>query len=114
VFEQEITSGLITADALDMRIDTAGMQLLRYYRHGLLTREREDGEYFYMLKKNGLKERPSKLEKHAYWWFQHYVKEKDWKAIANEEALINRRGGPNPDNIQKAVKKFSKIIGIFN
>jgi len=71
-------------------------------------------EYIYMLKKKGLKERPSKLEKHACWWFQYHVKEKNWKAITNEEALIDERGGPNPDNIQKAVKKFSKIIGIFN
>jgi hypothetical protein len=69
-------------------------------------------EYNDMLKKKGLKERPSKLEKHAYWWFQYYVKEKNWKAIANEEALINMKGGLNPDNIQKAVKKFSKIISI--
>ena len=69
-------------------------------------------EYTDNLKKQGLKVRPSKLEKHAYWWFQHNVKKKDWKNLADEEAELDEEGGPYPENIQKAVTRFAKIIGI--
>ena len=69
-------------------------------------------EYTDKLKKQGLKTRPSKLEKHAYWWFQHNVKKKNWKDIADEEAQLDEEGGPYPENIQKAVTRFAKIIGI--
>lgn len=66
------------------------------------------------LKKQGLKVRPSKLEKHAYWWFQHNVKKKNWKILADEEAQLDKEGGPNPENIRKAVTRFAKIICINN
>jgi len=69
-------------------------------------------EYTDNLKKKGLKARPSKLEKHAYWWFQYKVKKKGWKTLADEEAELDEGGGPHPENIQKAVTRFAKIIGI--
>jgi len=69
-------------------------------------------EYTDNLKKQGLKARPSKLEKHAYWWFQHNIKKKGWKTLADEEAVLDEEGGSYPENIQKAVVRFAKIIGI--
>jgi len=69
-------------------------------------------KYIDSLKMQGLKERPSRLEKHAYWWFQHNVNKKDWNNLADEEAQLDEKGGPSPENIQKAVTRFAKIIGI--
>lgn len=71
-------------------------------------------EYTDSLKKQGLKVRLSKLENHAYWWFQHNVNKKDWKTLADEEAELDEEGGPHPENIQKAVTQFAKIIDINN
>jgi hypothetical protein len=65
-----------------------------------------------MLKEVGLVKYPYKLEKHAYWWFQATVKSKTWNELANEEAQYDERGGAHPENIKKAVKGFSSLIGI--
>lgn len=65
------------------------------------------------LKKMGLRERPSALEKHAWWWFQHYVHNKTYDEIAQMEtytpdgSLISYRR-----NVGTAVRRFSRLVGI--
>lgn len=64
------------------------------------------------IKDKGLSEYPSGLKKAAYWWFQYNIKGKRWVDLANEEAQDDPEGGPHPENIRKAVSRFSKLIGI--
>jgi len=64
------------------------------------------------LKTAGAKEPPSALRKHAKWWFDHYVHNMSFRDIANNIAKIDPQGGPQPENIRNAVKKFSELIGI--
>ena len=64
------------------------------------------------IKGKGLHEYPSGLKKAAYWWFQYNIKGKRWVDLANEEAQDDPEGGPHPENIRKAVSRFSKLIGI--
>lgn len=65
------------------------------------------------LKEMGLRERPSALEKHAWWWFQRYVRNKTYDEIAQMEAytpagsLISYRR-----NVGTAVRRFSRLAGI--
>jgi hypothetical protein len=69
-------------------------------------------EYEDKIKGKGLHEYPSGLKKVAYWWFQYNIKGKRWVDLANEEAQDDPEGGPHPENIRKAVSRFSKLIGI--
>lgn len=69
-------------------------------------------QYEKELKTSGLKEYPSALETHASWWFEHYVKGLDWGQIADKIAKVAPGGGPQPENIRKAVNQFSKLIGV--
>lgn len=70
-------------------------------------------KYITNLKASGLTEYPSKLlSRHAYWWFQHNVKGKSWKDLANEEGQSDTEGGTWPENIRKAVLRFSALIGV--
>jgi hypothetical protein len=70
-------------------------------------------EYGNKLKGEGLTERPSAMEKHARWWFDHYVHKKSFETLADMEV----RGESSiavvyASTIGKAVRKFSKLIGI--
>lgn len=69
-------------------------------------------EYEARIKDAGLREHPSALEKHTRWWFAHYVRGLTWSQIADEIAEVDAKGGPQPENIRKAVIQFSKLIGI--
>ncbi len=59
------------------------------------------------------KEYPSRLERHAQWWFEHYVHSKTFDEIAQIEVYT-------PDgsmisyakNVGTAVRKFSDLVGI--
>ncbi len=65
------------------------------------------------LKGEGLQERPSAMEKHAKWWFEHYVHNKTYDEIAQMEtytpdgSLISYRR-----NVGTAVRRFSRLVGI--
>jgi hypothetical protein len=58
------------------------------------------------LKSLGWRELPSRLERHAYWWFEHYVHHKKYPELEQEDPQIDREG------IKKAVWKFTKVLGI--
>jgi len=64
------------------------------------------------LQASGAKEPPSALSKHAKWWFDHYVYNIKFPNIANKIAQIDKKGGPQVENIKKAVVKFSELLGI--
>jgi len=63
------------------------------------------------IKAKGFRENPSRLEKHARWWFEYYVHGKTFDQIAAMETYI---GGPIPyaANVGAAVRRFSKLISI--
>jgi len=65
------------------------------------------------LKALGMAEHPSSLERHARWWFEHFVHNKKYDEIAQEE--IHTPGGSiisYSRNVGDAVRRFSKLIGI--
>ena len=65
------------------------------------------------LKETGLRERPSAMEKHARWWFEHYVHKKPYDEIAQMETYTP--GGSlisYARNIGTAVRRFSRLVGI--
>jgi len=64
-------------------------------------------------KKTGLKERPSAMEKHAWWWFEHYVHNKSFETLADME-VSGESAIPTTyaSTIGKAVRKFSRLIEI--
>lgn len=65
------------------------------------------------LKAVGMAEYPSSLEKHARWWFDHFVRGKRYDDIAQEETYTP--GGSlisYAKNVGEAVRKFSRLIGI--
>jgi hypothetical protein len=66
------------------------------------------------LKASGAKEPPSALRTHAEWWFDHYVYNKGYFDIANKIAELDKKGsgGPQEENIRKAIIRFSNIADI--
>lgn len=69
-------------------------------------------EFEEKLKASGAKEPPSAIGKHAEWWFDHYVHNMKFSDIADKIAKIDTKGGHYPENIRKAVLKFSGLLGI--
>lgn len=65
------------------------------------------------LKATGLVEYPSSLQKHASWWFEHFVHGRKYDDIAEKE--IRTPGGSvisYARNVGQAVRKFSRLVGI--
>jgi len=70
-------------------------------------------EYESRIKAKGLHEYPSALDKHASWWFEHYVHHKTYDEIAQLE--IHTPGGSlisYARNVGAAVRNFASLIGI--
>ncbi len=63
-------------------------------------------QYENEIKAAGLKEYPSALNKHAQWWFEHYVKEKSYAQL---EKTFPEAG---QESIKRKVWEFSKLVGI--
>ena len=63
-------------------------------------------DYENELKSLGWRELPSALEKHAYWWFEHYVHHKKYPELEQEDPQIGR------ESIKRAVWKFTRLLGI--
>lgn len=57
------------------------------------------------IKETGVKEYPSSLEKHARWWFEHYILGKTYPEIEKEEEVLR-------ETIKRKVWAFTKLIGI--
>jgi hypothetical protein len=65
------------------------------------------------LKAVGMGEYPSSLERHAKWWFEHFVHGKQYDDISEEEG--HTPGGSlisYARNVGEAVRRFSRLIGI--
>ena len=62
-------------------------------------------EYEDRLKALGLREKPSALESHARWWFEHYVKGKPYRAIHQQFPRVEE------ETIKRKVYEFSKLTG---
>lgn len=69
-------------------------------------------EYEKQLKDKGLKERPSAMERHAQWWFEHFVHKRKYGEIVEEEVYTLGSYISYPKNVGVAVRNFSKLIGI--
>lgn len=63
-------------------------------------------DYEVRLKAVGLKERPSALEIHARWWFEHYVKGKTYRELAEQYPQVEE------ETIKRKVWEFSRLAGI--
>jgi hypothetical protein len=71
-------------------------------------------DYEDQLKSQGLKEKPSSLNRHAKWWFEHFVEGMKYDDIANAEVEASLEEHPIifARNVGRSVREFSKIIGI--
>lgn len=70
-------------------------------------------DYENKLKSLGWRELPSALERHAYWWFEHYIHQKTYDEIAQSE--IHTPDGSlisYARNVGTAVRNFARLIGI--
>jgi hypothetical protein len=65
-------------------------------------------DYEDKLKAAGLREKRSALENHARWWFQHYVKGKTYRELAQEFFRDYQ------ETIERKVWEFSRLAGIRN
>lgn len=63
-------------------------------------------DYEARLKTAGLKEKPSALETHAQWWFEHYVKGKTYRELQQQFPRVEE------ETIKRKVCEFSKLAGI--
>jgi hypothetical protein len=63
-------------------------------------------DYEGRLKAVGLKENPSALENHAQWWFEHYVKGKTYRELAQQFPRTQE------ETIKRKVWEFSRLVGI--
>ncbi len=97
--------------------DTWPINMLSLYlaggRQGLINKlNKRLVEYEKDLKSSGAKELPSALFRHAEWWFQHHVYKLSFPAISRKVQEVTLEVGPYPENIQKEVSKFSKLLDI--
>jgi hypothetical protein len=70
-------------------------------------------EYESKIKAMGLHEYPSALDKHARWWFEHYIYRKKYREIAEEEYYpADKTYTPNEESVKRAVWKFTKLVDI--
>ena len=63
-------------------------------------------DYENELKSLGWRELPSALERHAYWWFEHYVRHKKYREFEQEYPQIDS------ESIKREVWKFTRLLGI--
>jgi len=63
-------------------------------------------EYESQIKKTGIGEHPAALERHARWWFEHYVNRKKYGQLAEEWPDATE------ESIRRAVGRFSKLVGV--
>jgi hypothetical protein len=97
-----------------LKIEVSASILFYYSREDVLAEiSKRLIEFKAKIKKKGITEFPSSLEKHAGWWFEHYVSGKKYDEIAQQEAYTP--GGSlisYAKNVGKAVREFGKLIDI--
>ena len=97
-----------------LKIEVSSLAFVFYNRKEIISQvSKKLDDYEANLKERGMKERPSALNNHAKWWFEHYVQHKKFDDIAQMEchtpdgSLISYAR-----NVATATRKFSKLIGI--
>jgi len=97
-----------------LEISVPALALALWGRRGVLAEiRRRLKRYEDELKSVGLEEIPSHLERHARWWFEHFVHGKKYDDIAQEEmhtpggSLVSYAG-----SVGDAVRRFSRLIRI--
>lgn len=97
-----------------LEIHVPALALAVWGRKGVLAEIRKRlRRYEDELKSVGLEEVPSHLERHARWWFEHFVHGKKYDDIAQEE--IHTPGGSlvsYAGSVGDAVRRFSRLIRI--
>jgi hypothetical protein len=63
-------------------------------------------DYENKLKSSGWRELPSSLERHANWWFEHYVHGKKYHELEQNNPRVGS------ESIKRAVWNFSKLLNI--
>jgi hypothetical protein len=71
----------------------------------------ELAEYERQLKEAGWQEVPSALEKHAWWWFEHYVRKKEYKQLEREAEAMGDYTA-REESIRRAVFNLRKKLNI--
>jgi hypothetical protein len=111
-FFDDLDIGTPPLSPLEIRVSSwAFFHLTRQQMLQQIEKQLED--YEGEIRKSGSRERPSAIERHAKWWFEHYVHGKFYDEIAQEEAFTP--GGllaSHAKNVGAAVRRFSRLIGI--
>lgn len=63
-------------------------------------------EYESQIKKTGIGEHPAALDRHAQWWFEHYIHGKNYAELEKNWPDATR------ESIKRAVWRFSRLVGI--
>jgi len=66
--------------------------------------------YESQMKKTGMREYPSALDRHAVWWFKRHV-----KGMKYEDIYVEKPDGTDwvdAESIKRAVSRFSRLVGI--
>ena len=91
-----------------LRYEVVAYELLyRDQREIIQEFTRRLSDYAKKIKSLGWKELPSAIERHASWWFEHYVHKKEYTEIASEcNPMVEAEG------IKRAVFDFRKLLGM--
>ena len=91
-----------------LRYEVVAYELLyRDQREIIQEFTRRLSDYTKKIKSLGWKELPSAIERHASWWFEHYVQKKEYTEIASEcNPMVEAEG------IKRAVFDFRKLLGM--
>jgi len=109
---------MMPVEVIEPMLDKPPLPPLRYevVAYELLYRDQREiiqeftrrlSDYAKRIKSLGWKEFPSAIERHALWWFEHYVHKKEYTEIASEcNPMVEAEG------IKRAVFDFRKLLGM--
>ncbi len=117
IMPQDVRNADIPVEMLEPFLPSAPLPLLSFQvnAYELMFSRRQEiqnkfakalADYENKLKSLGWRELPSAIERHAYWWFEHYVNHKKYWELEQEDPSIDR------ESIKRAVWKFTKLLGI--
>ena len=101
---EQLSSSIFPMESL--KIEIPALALFFYSRETILADISNTLKNFEnKIKETGIKEFPSSLEKHAHWWFEHYVLDKKYKEIGKQEVVVE-------ETIKRKVWEFTRLVGI--
>ncbi len=116
--EGDETIIMMPVEVVEPMLDKPPLPPLRYevVAYELLYRDQREiiqeftrrlSDYAKKIKSLGWKDLPSAIERHALWWFEHYVHKKEYTEIASEcNPMVEAEG------IKRAVFDFRKLLGM--